>query len=637
MKANISKVILTILFLFIGLVSVKAECSNECLANIFKTEFAEKISGNGSENLIKYFEDNTTNAYKAWRVLYKADKNVDRFDLTNLTELADYITSSKKAPHVIVKEIEDAGGYIAFKKTMFLPNLDLENLDGRVLKKFEQYFDDILTKDELIAGVKNELNTFGIPETIILEIDKIDDFSIYRDILRSGGKDLYVLSKSDNPELVEYARTLIEARRNHLIHDHKHFKHAIKNAENVFKLPIVKGKDVTNGSGGLGTHFLGEFKFDGKLIPARFKFDRNVDYDAIGEIETVTKGLEPYGGAKFYSRIRVQEPNGVWQDAVAMEAIDGYDLFALYSKQKNKEILPIKITSAHLKAFDDILEQLARDGKILGDTNLGDFMLTKDPKRPIVFLDMPLTNGGNGIQNPIAPGGIPIRETIKELLDEVKSEFLEVLSKNEKFKIHYDGLLNNPSKRKFKDVLSIEEEAVLIFYTTNPGYKNLNKALRSEIEMTEEFIAQEKLMNQALAKLPNSSYNQADDLLYRIENLTNDEINTIYKKGDIITKKGFYSTTYSRDAIKSAMDNRVHTVLIRIKGKNGKLIEDLSTFAIEKEVLFKSNTRFKVNKIYTEEHILLETGLYSSIDDIIKFDGAYKEFDMIRVIELIEL
>lgn len=414
---NTLKVILFTFLFFIGFVNVKAENVNECLVDIFKAELTQKISEGTSQDVVAYFKKNTLKAYKAWRVLYKADKGVDRFDLTNLTELADYIESTKKALHVIVKEIEDAGGYIAYRKIMFLPNLDLENLDGRVLKKFEEYFDDILTKEELITGVKNDLNAFDIPETIIDELNKIDDFSIYRDILRRGGKDLYVLSKSDNPELVEYARILIEAHRNYLFHGHKYFRHAIKKAEDVFKLPIVKGKDVTNGSGGLGTHFLGDFEFNGKPITAIFKFDRNIDYDSVGEIERVTKGLEPYGGAKFYSRVRVQEPNGVWQDAVAMEAIDGYDLFELSNMKAKNVALPIQITSAHLEAFDNILTELARDRKILGDINLGDFMLTNNPNRLVVFLDMPLTTGGDGIQVQVPEiYGKSIRESIKELL-----------------------------------------------------------------------------------------------------------------------------------------------------------------------------------------------------------------------------
>ena len=178
-------------------------------------------------------------------------------------------------------------------------------------------------------------------------------------------------------------------------------------------------------------------------------------------------------------------------------------------------------------------------------------------------------------------------------------ETFSILYKNNGFKKYYDDLVANPGSRKFSNLLKTEEEAVLKYYTTNPGYKDLNKALRGGegVELTEEFIAQEKLMNKALDKLPNSAYNSPDKLLYRIENLTEDQIATIYKKGDNFTSKGFYSSTYSEDAIIDAMRNRNHTVLIRIKGKNGKLIEDLSTLPKEKEILFKSETGFKVENV----------------------------------------
>ncbi len=217
------------------------------------------------------------------------------------------------------------------------------------------------------------------------------------------------------------------------------------------------------------------------------------------------------------------------------------------------------------------------------------------------------------------------------------SDWLVILKSNTSFKSYLDGLVANPSTRKFTNTLLVEEEAVLKFYTTNSGYKDFNKALRGEIPMTDFYIAQKNLMDQALKKLPNSSYNQANDLLYRIENLTNDKINTLYKEGTIITNKGFTSSTYSRSAIKEAMEERVHTVLIRIKGKNAKAIEDLSTLKSEKELIFQSNTRFKVDKVHSGEHLLLEMEKYKTADDIINFDGINKLYDQIRIIELIEL
>mgnify|MGYP000849232701 CR=1 FL=1 len=106
--------------------------------------------------------------------------------------------------------------------------------------------------------------------------------------------------------------------------------------------------------------------------------------------------------------------------------------------------------------------------------------------------------------------------------------------------------------------------------------------------MTDFYISQKKLMNQALKKLPTSNHNNS--LLYRIEDLSEDKISELYVQGSIIKTKGFTSAT-------EAMRNRPYTVLIRIEGKDGKLIEGLSTLPSEKEILFKSETIFKVEKV----------------------------------------
>lgn len=217
------------------------------------------------------------------------------------------------------------------------------------------------------------------------------------------------------------------------------------------------------------------------------------------------------------------------------------------------------------------------------------------------------------------------------------TDWLIILKTNTDFSTIYDNFVSGSLVRKFQNILSIEEEAILRFYTTNPGYQNLNQALRGEIPMTDFYRAQKNLMDQALSKIPNSSYNTSPNLLYRIENLTNDQINAIYQKGKNITNDHFTSSTYSVDAIRDAMKVRSHTVLIRIKGKNGKLIEDLSTLQAEKEILFKTGTQYKVNDVYSIQHPLIGQPGFNSGDDIIKFDGVNKDFDQIRVIELIEL
>jgi hypothetical protein len=171
------------------------------------------------------------------------------------------------------------------------------------------------------------------------------------------------------------------------------------------------------------------------------------------------------------------------------------------------------------------------------------------------------------------------------------------LKGNTSFASYFNGLTNGTITRKFANILSIEEEAVLKFYTTNSGYKDFNRALRGEIPMTDFYTAQKNLMEQALAKIPNSTFNGSQNLLYRIENLTEAQISSIYVEGSTINTKAFTSATYSEDAIIEAIRSRSHTVLIRIEGKNGKLIEDLSTLPAEKEILFNTGSNFKVDKV----------------------------------------
>lgn len=112
--------------------------------------------------------------------------------------------------------------------------------------------------------------------------------------------------------------------------------------------------------------------------------------------------------------------------------------------------------------------------------------------------------------------------------------------------------------------------------------------------MTDEFLAKEQLMNQSLDKLP--SY-KTEALLFRIENLTDEQIKNYYKVGEEVTNKHFTSSSYNIDAIGKAMERSQYTVLIRIESKNGKLTQNVSTIMNEREILFKSNTKFFVNNI----------------------------------------
>lgn len=64
------------------------------------------------------------------------------------------------------------------------------------------------------------------------------------------------------------------------------------------------------------------------------------------------------------------------------------------------------------------------------------------------------------------------------------------------------------------------------------------------------------------------------------------------KKGELYTDPGFMSTTYATDY--GAAGGEFGEIKLIIKGKNGVLIESLSGIPQEKEVLFKTNSVFKV-------------------------------------------
>lgn len=66
-------------------------------------------------------------------------------------------------------------------------------------------------------------------------------------------------------------------------------------------------------------------------------------------------------------------------------------------------------------------------------------------------------------------------------------------------------------------------------------------------------------------------------------------------RGFSIRTKGV-NNILSKQSVKQCFFERI-LVLIRVEGKNGRLVEKLSTLPSEKEVLFKSKTTFLVKKI----------------------------------------
>ena len=131
---------------------------------------------------------------------------------------------------------------------------------------------------------------------------------------------------------------------------------------------------------------------------------------------------------------------------------------------------------------------------------------------------------------------------------------------------------------------------------TGDFFVDINYYLRNGGEPKEEFFEKyRKVMNSALDKL--ESYKGT---VYRGADLSLEVINK-YKKaaetGEPYTENYYLSTSKDREGVFD------RNTMYQIKSKNGKQIEELSLFSEEKEVLFKEETKFKINSVYFDEEM----------------------------------
>ncbi|MBD0256487.1 MAG: hypothetical protein ICV83_12280 [Cytophagales bacterium] len=177
-----------------------------------------------------------------------------------------------------------------------------------------------------------------------------------------------------------------------------------------------------------------------------------------------------------------------------------------------------------------------------------------------------------------------------------------VLFKNEKVSEIINQIKSGILKNTKKGILTDEEFAVIRYYTTPEGYRNFNRALRGEIDMTPFFQEYKAFLNASLEKLP--IYNQIQEkILWRgLKNIELSKVKDMYKLDEVIEEKHFVSSAYDEGKFIASSRERDFEVILKIKAKSGRLIDDISSMPEEAEVLFKTNTKFKVKKVGFELH-----------------------------------
>lgn len=211
-----------------------------------------------------------------------------------------------------------------------------------------------------------------------------------------------------------------------------------------------------------------------------------------------------------------------------------------------------------------------------------------------------------------------------KLEKEVDADCWKILFQNASLKKIKDEILKNPQKRKFADKISVDEQALISFYTTEEGYKEFNKALRGDIPMTLFFECYLKLLNIALNKLDNYNCSPVGQTcLYRGTTMKKTEFDSKYFEKNEFPVSFFQSTSMNycmamffmlkriSERIDRIQQNTDVGVFFWIKSDIGRDISNIS-LAKEGEVLFKTGVKIRVDKI---ELRTISTSLKNSFDN----------------------
>jgi hypothetical protein len=173
-------------------------------------------------------------------------------------------------------------------------------------------------------------------------------------------------------------------------------------------------------------------------------------------------------------------------------------------------------------------------------------------------------------------------------------EFAELYLKEELRFISNSERINNHTD------LTLYEKA-LIFKYSEDGYEELNQSLLSNKGNLDTTFG--KLLFETLDKLPDYK-----GIVYRGVKLNKKQIKIYqdsFKNGELVIEHPFLSTSKSRMVAQEYKKN----CLFIISSKTGKDIERIAKYGTfnppnEKEVLFKTNTKFKVLDIVKEKDLI---------------------------------
>lgn len=189
---------------------------------------------------------------------------------------------------------------------------------------------------------------------------------------------------------------------------------------------------------------------------------------------------------------------------------------------------------------------------------------------------------------------IPIvsAEQEKQAVAQYEIGKMREITSSDGYQIHLADLAKNTAALDMMKVFGISSnEAVSIRTYTTPFFATINTALRTG-KINARNAAFAAVLNRALSKLPKHKgmvFRELDDFP--------EDVLAGYIKGAIITEKAFTSS--------SLLNSMSKSYRFVIHSKAGRRIEEFSALKNEREVLFKSGTKFKILSRQDKNGIIL--------------------------------